>query len=309
MRYQMITAKCPLRISLVGGSTDLQQFLDKYDTGSVVSFSSTLYTYISINRNKTEKYRINYTKTENVKDPSKIKNDIAREVINHFNLPPLTMIFNSDVPSTGTGLAASSSYMVAAIAAALEFVGKDWSQYEICELALKLERKFNPLTGYQDAYGCGIGGLKRFYFNKYGNVKVEFLHSKLLSDLSMTLIPTGVKRSSTDILSTIDVDKSLKLLDDVEAFVKCKDSEEICQVINNTWKNKKKISTSMLNNDISKLDDELESYYGGTRVNARKLLGAGGGGYFLVMSDVVLNPVDGELDIRIDNKGVVVYAN
>jgi len=308
----MITAKCPLRISLVGGSTDLQQFLDKYDTGSVVSFSSTLYTYISINRNKTEKYRINYTKTENVKDPSKIKNDIAREVINYFDLPPLTMIFNSDIPSTGTGLAASSSYMVAAIAAALEFIGEDWSQYEICELALKLERNFNPLTGYQDVYGCGIGGLKRFYFNKYGNVKVEFLHSKLLSDLSMTLIPTGVKRSSTDILSTIDVDKSLKLLDDVEAFVKCKNAEEICQVINNTWKNKKEISTSILNNDIARLDNKLESYCQGP-FSARKLLGAGGGGYFLVMCDcdgwLVEDPIDGEVGIRVDNKGVVVYAN
>ena len=69
----MITAKCPLRISLVGGSTDLQSFLEKYNNGSVVSFASNLYTYISINENKNEKYRINYTKTENVKDPSKIK--------------------------------------------------------------------------------------------------------------------------------------------------------------------------------------------------------------------------------------------
>ena len=120
---------------------------------SVVSFASNLYTYISINENKNGKYRINYTKTENVKDPSKIKNDIAREVISYFNLPPMTMIFNSDIPSTGTGLAASSSYMVAAIAAALDFLGQDWSQSEICELAVKLERKFNPLTGYQDAYG------------------------------------------------------------------------------------------------------------------------------------------------------------
>ena len=156
----MITAKCPLRISLVGGSTDLQSFLDKYDNGSVVSFASNLYTYISINENKNGKYRINYTKTENVKDPSKIKNDIAREVILYFNLPPMTMIFNSDIPSTGTGLAASSSYMVAAIAAALDFLGHDWSQSEICDLAIQLERRFNPLTGYQDAYGCGIGGLK-----------------------------------------------------------------------------------------------------------------------------------------------------
>ena len=304
----MITAKCPLRISLVGGSTDLQSFLEKYNNGSVVSFASNLYTYISINENKNGKYRINYTKTENVKDPSKIKNDIAREVISYFNLPPMTMIFNSDIPSTGTGLAASSSYMVAAIAAALDFLGQDWSQSEICELAVKLERKFNPLTGYQDAYGCGIGGLKRFYFQKGGNVIIEFLRSRMFRDLSMSLVPTGVKRSSTKILSTIDSEKSLKLLQDVDNMVRCNSVEEVCKVINSAWENKKKISESILNNSISKLDEQLKELYTG-----RKLLGAGGGGYFLVMCDrslgLTVEPVDGTVPIQIDNKGVRVYAN
>jgi len=46
----MIIAKCPLRISLVGGSTDLQAFIEKYQTGSVISFPSDLYTYISIHK-------------------------------------------------------------------------------------------------------------------------------------------------------------------------------------------------------------------------------------------------------------------
>jgi len=308
----MITAKCPLRISLVGGSTDLQSFLDKYDNGSVVSFASNLYTYISINENKNGKYRINYTKTENVKDPSKIKNDIAREVILYFNLPPMTMIFNSDIPSTGTGLAASSSYMVAAIAAALDFLGHDWSQSEICELAIELERKFNPLTGYQDAYGCGIGGLKRFNFNKYGNVSIQFLRSRILDSLSISLIPTGLKRSSTNILSTIDAEKSLALLDDVENLVRCQNVKEFCNVINTAWENKKKISDSILNDNISKLDEKLKSYCEGT-YSARKLLGAGGGGYFLVMCNIddrlSSKQIDGTVPIKIDNEGVRVYAN
>ena len=235
----MIIAKCPLRISLVGGSTDLQSFLDIYGKGSVVSFPTTLSTYIAINENRCGKYRINYTKTENVKNPNIIKNDIAREVINHFNLPPLTMTFNADIPSTGTGLAASSSYLVAAISAALAFLGKNLSRGEICKLALELERKFNPLTGYQDTYGCGIGGLKRLHFNKEGKVKIEYLESNLLLDgATLFLVPTGVQRSSTNILSTIDSSKSLRLLDDVEKFVKCKNVEEVCSVINTTWENK-----------------------------------------------------------------------
>ena len=85
----MIISKCPLRVSLVGGSTDLQSFIDEYGYGQVISFPISLYTYISLSKRYDKKYVINYTKTESVFNPDKIKNDIARELIKYFNLPPL----------------------------------------------------------------------------------------------------------------------------------------------------------------------------------------------------------------------------
>ena len=58
----MIVSKCPLRVSLVGGSTDLQGFIDQYGIGSVISFPHNLYTYITINENiSTETWKINYS--------------------------------------------------------------------------------------------------------------------------------------------------------------------------------------------------------------------------------------------------------
>ena len=151
----MIVSKCPLRISLVGGSTDLQGFIDKFGIGSAISFPPNLYTYITINENiSTDTWKINYSKSEEVYHPIDIKNDIAREVIKHFDLPPIIMSFNCDIPTSGSGLASSSSYLIACIAAACKFKGIDYSQTEIAKLAIKLERNFNPLTGYQDPYGC-----------------------------------------------------------------------------------------------------------------------------------------------------------
>ena len=47
----MIIAKCPLRISLAGGSTDLQSYIDFNKYGGVISFPSTLYAYISAHEN------------------------------------------------------------------------------------------------------------------------------------------------------------------------------------------------------------------------------------------------------------------
>ena len=70
----MIISKCPLRISLIGGSTDLQGFIDKFGKGSVISFPSNLYTYITINKNITDSnYKINYSTSEKTLNPKTIK--------------------------------------------------------------------------------------------------------------------------------------------------------------------------------------------------------------------------------------------
>lgn len=215
----MIISKCPLRVSLVGGSTDLEEFVQTYGMGSVVSFPINWYTYITINKNITsDEYIINYSKNEKHSKAKDIQNDIAREVILEFNLPPIIMSFNSDIPSSGSGLASSSSYLIACIAAAASFVDKHMSQTEMCRLALNIERRFNPLTGYQDPYGCGLGGLKKLDFHKSGRVVTEQLTSSVIEKYNMYLFPTKTERVSTDILKTVDVKKTLPLLDLVDDF-------------------------------------------------------------------------------------------
>ena len=301
----MITAKCPLRISLVGGSTDLESFISKFGRGAVISFPAKLYTYITINANRSSKYRINYTKTETVKNPSDIKNDVAREVIQYFNLPPMTMIFNSDIDSTGTGLASSSSYMIAAIKASLEFLNKNWSQFEICTLALELERKFNPLTGYQDTYGCGIGGLKRLDFFGGQKVMVQYINSNLFEGLNVSLIPTNTRRNSTDILSSIEPDKCLGALEDVDILDMNRNPSALCDVLNTAWEKKKTFSDLVMNKKVLEVGNKLDK---DENVLAKKLLGAGGGGYFLVISkEPYKNGVEC-IPIEIDNVGVKSYA-
>ena len=46
----MYIASCPLRVSLFGGSTDNPYFVEKYGRGSVISFTSTLKTYVTISQ-------------------------------------------------------------------------------------------------------------------------------------------------------------------------------------------------------------------------------------------------------------------
>jgi len=295
----MIISKCPLRVSLVGGSTDLQEFIDKFGKGSVISFPVNLYTYITLNKNiYSNAYKINYSTTEETLNPNKIKNDIAREVIKHFNLPPIIMSFNSDIPSSGSGLASSSSYLIACISAACKFINKDLPQSEICKLALKLERKFNPLTGYQDPYGCGIGGLKKYNFYK-NQITQELLSSSVIDDYNLYLIPTKIKRSSTKILSTLDLDKSHSLLDLVIKLKNNINNEEgFFKAFNKGWENKKSSSSSISTPELLEVESKIKNKYD---IKGIKLCGAGGGGYFLVFTKDTIK--EGNL-VEIDNLGV-----
>ena len=297
----MIISKCPLRVSLVGGSTDLQAFIDEYGYGKVISFPISLYTYISLSKRYDGEYIINYTKRENTKSPDKIKNDIARELIKYFDLPPLTMAFNADIPTTGSGLAASSSYMVAAVAAACEFKGLKWSQAKICKVAHEIELKFNPLTGYQDTYGCGLPSPKLMIFN--GDVDIKFIN---LPEYKMYLYNTEIKRSSTNILKTIDITKSYPLLELVDKTYKSlSNHNEFFGLLNDSWDTKKKTSNSILNNKkLSVIDNKLKN---DSSVKFHKLCGAGGGGYFLTIVENEPNIKGNKIKINVDNKGVVVW--
>lgn len=276
----MIISKCPLRISLAGGSTDLQVYLDKYKKGAVVTFTPNLYTYITLKPSSTKYYRIIYSSIDNCLDPDEIKNDIAREVIKHFNLPPIEVIFTSDIPSTGSGLASSSSYLISMINAALAFKNKKLDKHELAKLALKIEYTFNPLTGYQDIYGCVFDQFKKLDFDSTGLSNVSYYKTTLFESYDMYLIPTGVTRSSTNILSSLNVDKIHNLMDSVvnlDNYIKRNKSDLIFKEINTGWELKKQTSPEVSNSKISNLENKLND------VLAKRLIGAGAGGYFLII--------------------------
>lgn len=297
----MIVSKCPLRISLAGGSTDLLEFINHYGYGEVISFPSTLYTYITLNERYDGLYRINYTNTETVRNPDDIKNDIAREVIRYYQLPPVTITFNSDIPSSGSGLASSSSYLVALIAACNEFLKLNLSQFKICKVAHDIELKINPLTGYQDTVGCGIGGLKRIKFTP-DNIQFNYFESSILSSNKLYLYPTGITRGSTDILKTIDIHKSYNLLDIVDKLHKSKDDDIwFNYYVNIGWENKKQTSNSIVNTELLELESKLKSDH---NIKSMKLCGAGGGGYFLIITEDI---IPSAYSINIDNMGVTSW--
>jgi|688.fasta_scaffold113125_3 D-glycero-alpha-D-manno-heptose-7-phosphate kinase len=281
----IIVTKCPLRISLAGGSTDLQGYLDKYESGGVVSFTPDLFTYIILKKSSSKYYKVVYSKIENVLTTEEIQNDVAREVLTYFDMPPVEVMFTADIPSTGSGLASSSSYLIALIRACLEFLGKEMTREEIGHLAVKLERQFNPLTGYQDIYGCLYEGFKKISFSPTGLNSIVQMPSGLFDYYSFNLIPVGSSRSSTNILSTINLEEVHKMSSLTDLMVDAlteKDYRRVGYLIQHGWELKKNTSSNIVTKEIQELEDLImRSQY----VVACRLIGAGTGGYMLVMSE------------------------
>lgn len=311
----MYIASCPLRVSLFGGSTDNPYFVEKYGKGSVISFTCNLKTYITLHEDKLgynmqgRKYIVNYSKREETQFIGDIKNELVRIVLNHFGCFPLTVSMTSDAYSQGSGLASSSSYIIALIKCISMFNELHLTDIEICELALQLEQEMNPYCGYQDPYGCGIGGFKKIDFERGGIIKYDFLSTELFTHYDAHLVFTGVTRNSKNVLQdvTANIDKSLPLLQTVdEAYdaLRQKDFPVFLELLNQSWEQKKATSSLITENEqIQKIDQVLSD---SKEVIAHKLCGAGNGGFFLVFSKPNTLKIPYEsIRIEVESNGVV----
>lgn len=310
----MYISHCPLRISLFGGSTDNPYFVEKYGYGSVISFASNLKTYVTVGRdlfgvnNLDHKYRLNYSKREDVSDISEIKNEVIRVVLEHFDIDPVQINLFGDAYSQGSGLASSSSYIISLIKSMCMFLNKNMSNVEICALAYSLERKFNPYCGYQDPYGCGVGGFKRIEFYPNDRVTYDFLPSSFFDPFDMHLIFTGVTRNSKNILKDVSenldkVKNLLPIVDEAYDAIVANNHSKVFELFQQSWEEKKGTSSIITENEtIQIMDKELSS---NSTVLCHKLCGAGNGGYFLAFSEKSqLNIPYHSVKIDISSEGV-----
>lgn len=289
----MFISSCPLRVSLFGGSTDNPYFVEKYGRGSVISFTSSLKTYVTISQDKLGynkeggKYIINYSRREEVSTIDEIQNEVVRTVLKHFDMPPVQVTLTSDAYSQGSGLASSSSYTISLIKACCLFSNISITDNDVCKLAYRLERIYNPYCGYQDPYGCGVGGFKRIDFFGESSVRYEFLPSTIFDNFDIHLLFTGVTRNSKKILKNVteNLDKIQPLLETADQAYQTlidDDYDNFMYLMNESWEQKKRTSSSIAENEtIVSMDDNLKK---NQTVVSHKLCGAGNGGFFLTFS-------------------------
>ena len=292
---QFVTTKTPLRISFVGGGTDFEKFYKKHN-GSVISSTINKFIYVSVKKHSElykEKFRLNYSKVETVSKISSIKNDITRECLKLLKINFPTYISTvSDIP-TSSGLGSSSAFTVGLLLALHSLKGEKISREKLAEEAFFIEsKKIKRTLGKQDQYAVAFGGLNKIIFKKNNKVEVSKIKAseKNLKKLSnqMFLIWTKQIRSANKILRSqnqnivkknYQLNKMKNFTNEFNKVLKKKtiDLRKFSDLINLNWEMKKTLSKKIYNKKLSLIYSALiKSGSIGT-----KLLGAGGGGFFL----------------------------
>ncbi len=319
---KIIITKTPLRISFVGGGTDMPYFYNRYN-GATISLAINRYIYVTVkyHNNYQEKYRLNYSKTENTNKISNIKNLRIKNVIKLLKIKkPLYINTFADIP-TNSGLGSSSAFTVGLILALSKLKKKNLTKKQLAEMAYKIESKItNNSLGKQDHYICAFGGFKHI---RYKKSKVNFtsinINKNNLKDFkkSIFLVWTGKNRFATNVLK----DQKKNYLKNISNLIKMNmftqlfkreiykskiSVQNLSNIISDTWELKKNFSNLITNKEIDKLFENLKTKgaYGG------KLLGAGNGGFLLTFvplekKNKLLKTLKRYkyLDIEVDNNG------
>ncbi|MGO9763492.1 MAG: GHMP kinase [Solirubrobacteraceae bacterium] len=242
--------------------------------------------------------RVSYSRTEIVPTASDVEHELVREALRQTGLPRgLDVVTLADVPSQGTGLGSSSAVTVGLLSALYAHQGVFRSTAELAEEASHIEIDIlgKPI-GRQDQYASAYGGLNFIEFMPHREgvrvepivcppQTVERLHRSLM------LFYTGRQRAASDVLSEQReaivqrrATKALLGMRDLayelrDAFGRG-DVEGIGPLLNRNWELKRSLVSSLSNTQV----DEWYRQARNAGASGGKLLGAGAGGFLLVMA-------------------------
>lgn len=291
----MIIVRAPLRISFVGGGTDLPDFYHQYP-GRVISTTINKFVYLVINpAYHMDDFILKYQVTEKVKHPKDIAHDRFRAALLDLGITDRGVEIGSfaDIPAK-TGLGSSSSFTVALIKGLDTFLGKSISPEEAAREACRLEIDvLKEPIGKQDQYASAYGGFNIFQFNPDETVDIEpvLVDSKKKRSFEdhLLLFYTGITRNASSVLT----DQKTKITDNLETYKQMSDSvyqfrdnlllgdyKALGQMLHEGWVKKRSLGSAVTN---SMIDDMYELGIKGGAWGG-KVLGAGGGGCLLFIA-------------------------
>jgi len=291
----MIITRTPFRVPLGGGGTDLPSYYSKYG-GFIFSAAIDKYMFISINQPIVDDLiRIKYSKSETVSSVDEVQHEIVREALQYLGFKnAIEVVSMADVP-TGTGLGSSGAYTVGLLNGLHTLKRESLTLQQLAEEACKIEIDIlNKPIGKHDQYLAAFGGLTCLEIEKDGNVKVcngEISHA-MIDELekNILLFFTGTSRDANEILSSQSKGaerEDSRIVDTLhrikEIGYQIKDALEsgnlakFGYLLDKHWYVKKNLSGKISDPKIDRLYEKAKE----NGALGGKIMGAGGGGFFM----------------------------
>ena len=327
----MIISRAPVRITLGGGGTDLASYYSQFG-GFLIAGGINKYVYIAANPRFHPSIRLSYSETEVVDKVGQIKHRIFREALDMLGIEQgIELVSIADVPAN-CGLGTSGTFTVALLNALHAFKRSFVSQPQLAEEActIEIDRLREPI-GKQDQYASAYGGLTCFTFDRNGSVQAEPLRvsDEQVNTLEnrILLFYTGQERKASDILKE---QKERTEADDSEVISRLHQIKEIGletrrafeagdldrfgELLHHHWETKRRLSSKVS-------DPRIEEWYETARKHGAlggKIMGAGGGGFFLFycpdndrgkIVDALVRSGLRSMRFRFDFEGAKIVAN
>jgi D-glycero-alpha-D-manno-heptose-7-phosphate kinase len=293
----MIISRTPLRLSFVGGGTDLPDFYEEHG-GAVVSTTLDKWVHVVVAPRFEGDVRVSYSRTEIVASGRAVEHELVREAMRMTGVPRgVDIVTLADVPSRGTGVGSSSSVTVGLLNALYAFQGVYKSPMQLAEEAARIEIEIlgKPI-GRQDQYAAAVGGFNLIEFMpRGGGVRLEPVISRPETfkslQRSLIILYTGRQRSANGALdkqrrATRDgraVDALKRMRDLAYRFrerLASGDVDALGPLLHENWELKRGLADGISSPEI---DRWYERALAAGAVGG-KILGAGAGGFLLLFA-------------------------
>ncbi|OGF16474.1 MAG: GHMP kinase [Candidatus Eisenbacteria bacterium RBG_16_71_46] len=296
-------ARAPLRLSFCGGGTDVSPYPEEHG-GAVLSATINQYAYASLRPRRDSRLTIaslDYDVVARYDHPRRMKLDgnldLIKAVVRALKVKRgVDLWVHSDAPP-GSGLGSSSTLVVALIGVLSEWLKRPVSGYDAAELAYRIERIDMGLAGgRQDQYAAAFGGFNFIEFHRDSTVVTPLrIRSDILRELEYRLLLAymGQTRESAGIIERQTAAYREGQPETVEALHRLKQEasemkealllgklDAMGHLLHQAWENKKRLDEGISNSKVDRLYQlaRKEGAIGG------KMPGAGGGGYFLLLT-------------------------
>jgi D-glycero-alpha-D-manno-heptose-7-phosphate kinase len=296
----MIISKTPIRVSFFGGGTDYPDYYKSFG-GKALSTTIDKYIYITVKRAEgisDFKYKINYSKLEACNNINEIQHPVVKACLTFLEIDnPLEIHVISDLPAkSGTG--SSSSFTVGLLNALYCLKDIEVTKEKLANDAIHIEQVLlNERVGVQDQLAAAYGGFNEMTFNTDESlvIKKMNLNESTIKKLDNNLLMfyTGVSRFAHQVLEEQIINTKNQTINSdlleiknmvqrgIEILIEGENLNKFGLLLDEAWERKKLLSNSISSNFLDQIYNSAKfaGAIGG------KLLGAGGGGFFVFYVD------------------------